>query len=232
MPVPPVRCAICDITVSSEQVYATHINGKAHKKKAAALGSVSEAVATSAQTPIATPIPHPTTNEGEATASPKKKTKKRPTKSSKLSAPAEQIIFQCDLCSVTVNSQQQLDLHLAGTKHRKTMNRLSKSQDPEVQAKLAVAREMTAKVASSSSPSTNGQPLLTSEATHGTKVASEEPSESPNLPPGYVLIPASQSETGKDTFLCSTCRHQSTDLFTLNVVRMIFSIMFGLFPDY
>ena len=32
-PVPSVTCAICDVTVSSEQVYLTHIAGKAHKKK-------------------------------------------------------------------------------------------------------------------------------------------------------------------------------------------------------
>ena len=32
-PVPPVRCAICNIQLSSQQVYNTHIEGKAHKKK-------------------------------------------------------------------------------------------------------------------------------------------------------------------------------------------------------
>ena len=30
------------------------------------------------------------------------------------STPAEQLTFKCELCNVTVNSQQQLDLHLTG----------------------------------------------------------------------------------------------------------------------
>ena len=33
MPVPPVECPVCKIQLSSQQVYATHVEGKAHKKK-------------------------------------------------------------------------------------------------------------------------------------------------------------------------------------------------------
>ena len=32
-PVPSVTCKICDVTVSSQQVYESHLAGKAHKKK-------------------------------------------------------------------------------------------------------------------------------------------------------------------------------------------------------
>ena len=32
-PVPPVECPVCNIQLSSQQVYVTHVEGKAHKKK-------------------------------------------------------------------------------------------------------------------------------------------------------------------------------------------------------
>ena len=32
-PVPPVECPVCNIQLSSHQVYVTHVEGKAHKKK-------------------------------------------------------------------------------------------------------------------------------------------------------------------------------------------------------
>ena len=53
--------------------------------------------------------------------------------------------------------------------------------------------------------------------------------ETPNtqdLPPGYVFISGSRSDTGKDTYLCSICRHQSTDLFTMNVVCLTWSFCY------
>ena len=33
VPVPPVECPVCKIQLSSQQVYVTHVEGKAHKKK-------------------------------------------------------------------------------------------------------------------------------------------------------------------------------------------------------
>ena len=33
LPVPPVECPVCKIQLSSQQVYVTHVEGKAHKKK-------------------------------------------------------------------------------------------------------------------------------------------------------------------------------------------------------
>ena len=33
VPVPPVECPVCNIQLSSQQVYVTHVEGKAHKKK-------------------------------------------------------------------------------------------------------------------------------------------------------------------------------------------------------
>ena len=32
-PVPSVECPVCNIQLSSQQVYVTHVEGKAHKKK-------------------------------------------------------------------------------------------------------------------------------------------------------------------------------------------------------
>ena len=33
VPVPSVECPVCNIQLSSQQVYVTHVEGKAHKKK-------------------------------------------------------------------------------------------------------------------------------------------------------------------------------------------------------
>ena len=55
-----------------------------------------------------------------------------------------------------------------------------------------------------------------------TPVCSSQLSSQPNLPPGYIFLPASQSEQGVDTYLCSACQHYSSDLFSLNAVSYIF----------
>ena len=56
----------------------------------------------------------------------------------------EQEVVQCELCNITVNSQQQLDMHLTGAKHKKCVESNKRSQDPAVQAKLKAAAELTA----------------------------------------------------------------------------------------
>jgi len=265
-PVPSVTCAICDVTVSSEQVYLTHIAGKAHKKKADKMkkdetaaraapnsGSAEQAAAAAAVAAALPPQPAGTgiiisggaaVNPDAAAAvaaatavtltppeKPKrgKKGRNKPNKkrsgfglAGTVTHPSEQVVFQCELCNVTVNSQQQLDLHLTGIKHKKTVRKMANSSDPEVQRKLKEASEMAAKAEQNKA---NGDAAATATAanTDSAAVAASPPESTPedtapqpNLPPGYIFIPAAQSESGKDTFLCSACQHYSSDLFSLN----------------
>ena len=55
-----------------------------------------------------------------------------------------QEVIKCELCNITVNSQQQLGEHLTGAKHKKRVESNERSQDPAVQAKLKAAAELTA----------------------------------------------------------------------------------------
>ena len=99
-PVISVSCEVCDITVSSQQVYDEHIKGKAHRKK---LEKMAKASSPTDQIP-----------RSVSTAKKPQMPKKTKKKSNNQGSLVEQVVYQCELCTLSVNSQQQLDLHLTG----------------------------------------------------------------------------------------------------------------------
>ena len=111
------------------------------------------------------------------------------------------------------------DAIFSGIKHKKTVKKNATSADPEVQRKLKESAELAAK-AEENKAKQNGNgmnPDLPDPVPSVT--ASIDTTPQPNLPPGYVFIPAATAESGKDTYLCSACQHYSSDLFSLNAVR-------------
>ena len=117
-------------------------------------------------------------------------------------------------------------LFVLGTKHKKMVHKCSSSQDPEVQKKVEVAKKLAQDVkhhllqnskTSVASPPPGAGDGASRTAPQG--ALSPSKGDDMNLPPGYVFIPATQSGTGKDSYLCSTCQHYSHDLFSLSAVR-------------
>ena len=107
----------------------------------------------------------------------------------------------------------------SGIKHKKTVRKLSNSSDPEVQRKLKESAELAAK-AEERKAKENGSGMNPDlpDPVPSVAAASTDTTPQPNLPPGYVFIPAATAESGKDTYLCSACQHYSSDLFSLNAV--------------
>jgi len=264
-PVPSVTCKICDVTVSSQQVYESHLAGKAHKKKASQVksgksqetvwkpeksesgntfaaipppdqaaavvqkpgtgviisGAPVEAGGSGPKVSIVTPEDTFSPDRRQQQQQPSTKSRNKPQKAKKRKGfgfgsgggdDGEQEVFQCELCNITVNSQQQLDMHLTGAKHKKCVESNKRSQDPAIQAKLKAAAELSAAAeVRKANPETANTDKKDSDFEARSQLSSQ-----PNLPPGYIFLPASQSEQGVDTYLCSACQHYSSDLFSLN----------------
>lgn len=105
------RCDLCQIMVSSEVVLQTHLLGKPHQKKL----RQAEIRAKSQNDSIATstlPMGFARVPAGTTTAS---------------SAASNSLI--CDVCKITTNSIQQLDIHLNGSKHKKVVATMEKRME-------------------------------------------------------------------------------------------------------
>lgn len=146
----------------------------------------------------------------------------------------KQCVLRCDCCSVTVNSQHQLDLHLNGVKHRKVINKLSKSSNPEDAVMLKKALEQADSFKAGGIKDTKikeGESVGFPKVTHVSNpisISTTSPQSEPkvealkaaskcerNLPPGYVVIPSS-TPGQPDTFVCKVCQHFSRDVFSVN----------------
>lgn len=94
----PLRCDLCGITAPTHHVMKNHLEGKAHKRKLK-----NEELLKKLQE---------TTNTGVS----------EPTDDSKPFEVAEDLaklapihILRCDICDMTVNSAQQLNIHFSGS---------------------------------------------------------------------------------------------------------------------
>ena len=121
-----------------------------------------------------------------------------------------------------------------GVKHRKVINKMSNSSDPEDAVKLKKAIEQAAHLKSGGESNTkdiksegSSETLKTSTPTSPSHISSQplmtvelsktsERNER-NLPPGYMIIP-SKVPSQPETFVCKVCNHSSNDVFSVNAV--------------
>jgi len=121
------RCDLCEIQVSSEVVLQTHLAGKSHQKKlrhAETQAKIANVDAASSSHSGFTKL-----SAGTTTA-----------------LPGSSNSLVCDVCKITTNSPQQMDLHLTGSKHKK------------------VVASKTKRMGAANLSPTLGSPLLTSPA--------------------------------------------------------------------
>ena len=132
-------------------------------------------------------------------------------------------------------------------KHRKVLNRLSKSTDPEDKIKLKRALEQTASstlpeeanIRATSETHTSMAPEAFATSTASTTVTTikcptppkslagaisksgaENGTKQRNLPPGYVIIPSKVlgGQSVSESFYCQPCQHSSKDIISVNAV--------------
>jgi len=97
------RCDLCQISVTSEIVLQTHLLGKPHQKKL----RQAEIQANSR-------------NDSDTASKPPLGFASVPASSSTSNS------LICDVCKITMNSIQQLDVHLNGSKHKKVVAKMEK----------------------------------------------------------------------------------------------------------
>lgn len=100
---PPKRCELCDLTLKNRKTYDDHIGGHKHLKKAL----VDENAAKWREAKVA--------KKAIDSEKLQRKQEKNPEE------PKEPEVICCEVCDVTVNSQQQLELHMNGLKHKYTV---------------------------------------------------------------------------------------------------------------
>lgn len=127
-----------------------------------------------------------------------------------------------------------------GVKHRKVINKLSKSSDPDDAIKHKKALEQVANSKSEGVTEINvtqmdsGSNTVESKGSFQTTTSTTSPqplmkvdvSKTPgkserNLPPGYVIVPSNVAGQ-PETFMCKICQHSSRDVFSVNAVRNVY----------
>ena len=125
---------------------------------------------------------------------------------------------------------------VVGVKHRKVINKLSKSNDPQDALKLQKTTEQTNSLNARPPIENISKPI---DSQHDLKsnitlnsISSSDTSLGPqtklealsgtikcerNLPPGYVVVPSTNPRE-TDTFVCKVCHHSSKDVFSVNAV--------------
>ncbi|XP_008488293.1 probable ATP-dependent RNA helicase ddx42 [Diaphorina citri] len=176
----PVRCEVCDLELSGPSVYETHITGAKHKKRLAISQSQGNA-----------PVNTSRFSSGPAS-----------------SGDGKQKLFSCPVCTVTVNSIEQLEIHKSGKQHkRKVALAEAKAKNPtEPNASTTDASNPT----NASTESTN--PTTTSDTTTTTTPTPAPAKPEPPLPQGVTK----KIEGNTTIYTCTLCDKWSVSMDQLN----------------
>ena len=139
--------------------------------------------------------------------------------------------------------------NVLGVKHRKVINKLSKSNDPEDALKLKKTTEQTNSLTASKPIENISKPIdshddlksnitinaiSSSNTSLGPQTKLEALSDTVkcerNLPPGYVIVPSTNPRE-TDTFVCKVCHHSSKDVFSVSAVCHLISNLSNLYSN-
>ena len=108
-----MKCDLCGITVSSEQIMQTHLAGKAHKRRLANVETLQSFQQNTNKTSSSRTAQDSSKSKEEDEE--KKDERKQISSSLVFAGP----LLRCDICDVSVNSIQQLNVHYDGARHKK-----------------------------------------------------------------------------------------------------------------